>query len=130
MTAATSALAALVAAASVTQLHQFGGKVFWNQDISEGRVGAHVEAPLASAGEGLRFCLAKEAEPTCPPIVCPCVVHSEGYFGDPWEPLKQLWRALSTRENPRALLSAGLHATMDVYSWVPAETPCTRSSLL
>ena len=87
MTFGASALSAIVAAASVTQLVQFGGKVFWDKDILQAGGTITVEGPLAGAATaGVRFCLEEHSRPTCPPrIDCPIVVESSGFLADDWE---------------------------------------------
>ena len=55
-------LAALVAAASVTQLIQFGGTFLLARDVLVDQGTVRV-APLDGAGTGLRYCVAKEAIP-------------------------------------------------------------------
>ena len=55
-------LAALVAAASVTQLIRFGGSFLCSRDALEAQGTVRV-APLEGAGTGLRYCVAEEAVP-------------------------------------------------------------------
>ena len=89
MTLGYSVVAALVSAASVTQLFQFGGKVFWGKEFLEGEVqlnvGARVETPLAGAGEVLRSASDEPTHTSCQPCDCPDVEHSESFLSDPWE---------------------------------------------
>ena len=63
-------VAALVAAASVTQLIQFGGSFFWSRDVLEAQGTVRV-SPLEGVGTGLRYCVAEEAVPEaveCTPV--------------------------------------------------------------
>ena len=89
MTFGNSAVAVLVAAASVTQLFQFGGKVFGGKELPEGKVrsnvGARVETPLAGAGEALHSSSSEPALTKCQPCVCPDSDRTEGFLSDPWE---------------------------------------------
>ena len=78
MTVVTSALSALVAAASVTQLVQFGGRVLWDRDRFQASANIGVEGPLAGAGQ-LRFCVQETQTPELEE-------DSEHLFSDPWEP--------------------------------------------
>jgi hypothetical protein len=89
MTFGNSLAVVLVAAASVTQLFQFGGKVFGGEDLPQGEVrsnvGARVETPLAGAGEALHSSPSEPALSKCQPCVCPDSDRTEGFFSDPWE---------------------------------------------
>ena len=73
-------LAALVAAASVTQLIQFGGSFFWSQDVFEAQGTVHV-SPLEGAGTCLRYCVAEEAVPEA----VECTPATPGFLEDPGE---------------------------------------------
>ena len=85
MSVSGSALAALVAAASVTQLFQFGGRFLWIEEVLEAPVGiAAVAGPnslTVPAVPGLRFCLGSEAEPQA----AECIVPEPGFLEDPGE---------------------------------------------
>ena len=89
MTFGNSLAVVLVAAASVTQLFQFGGKVFGGEDLPQGEVrsnvGARVETPLAGAGEALHSSPSEPVLTKCQPCVCPDSDRTEGFFSDPWE---------------------------------------------
>ena len=82
MTFGNSLAVVLVAAASVTQLFQFGGKVLGGEDLPRGdfrsTASARVETPLAGAGEALH---SSPIEPTkCQPCVCPDSDRPEGFL--------------------------------------------------
>ena len=64
----TVALGALVTAASITQLVQFGGQILWNKESLSASTAISVQGPLARAApEGLRFCLEERSTSACPP---------------------------------------------------------------
>ena len=73
-------LAALVAAASVTQLIQFGGSFLWSRDVFEAQ-GTVRGALLDGAGTGLRYCVAEEAVREA----VECVPSTPGFLEDPGE---------------------------------------------
>ena len=82
MTVGGGALGALVAAASVTQLVQFGGRFSWNKEVLEASVGIAAGAePNIRAAPELRYCLASEAEPQA----AGCIVPEPGFLEDPGE---------------------------------------------
>ena len=82
MTFGGGALGALVAAASVTQLVQFGGRFLWSEEVLEASVGIAAGAgPNIGAAPGLRYCLASEAEPQA----AECIVPEPGFLEDPGE---------------------------------------------
>ena len=89
MTVGNSLAVALVGAASVTQLFQFGVKVFGVEDLPQGEsqsaAGARVETPLAGAGEALHSSPSEPALTKCQPCVCPDSDRPEGFLSDPWE---------------------------------------------
>ena len=89
MTFGNSLAVVCVAAASVTQLFQFTGKLLGLGGEDPPRVdcrstsSARVETPLAGAGEALH---GSPIEPTkCQPCVCPDSDRPEGFLSDPWE---------------------------------------------
>ena len=87
----TVALGALVTAASITQLVQFGGQILWNKESLSASTAISVQGPLARAApEGLRFCLEERSTSACPPCLdlaeVPVEAESSGFLGDEWEP--------------------------------------------